>query len=167
MKANYKVVNNRQAQLKKVIQNFEPTGVCAFLMFRYYVMQLMAESEAAGGLNVPLSDSAELRVSDNVDGFFSSAKDEAVSNYLDPDDESKDVIIHFDGTPEEFSKELESYILVARLATLSTHSSIFRMSLVSAVGTSSWLSQNLCPNTNRQKERSTAFVTTNMRSDEL
>ena len=24
MKANYKVVNNRQAQLKKVIQNFEP-----------------------------------------------------------------------------------------------------------------------------------------------
>ena len=92
MKANYKVVNNRQAQLKKVIQNFEPTGVCAFLMFRYYVMQLMAESEAAGGLNVPLSDSAELRVSDNVDGFFSSAKDEAVSNYLDPDDESKDVI---------------------------------------------------------------------------
>lgn len=107
MKANYKVVNNRQAQLKKVIQNFEPTGVCAFLMFRYYVMQLMAESEAAGGLNVPLSDSAELRVSDNVDGFFSSAKDEAVSNYLDPDDESKDVIIHFDGTPEEFSKELE------------------------------------------------------------
>ena len=99
MKANYKVVNNRQAQLKKVIQNFEPTGVCAFLMFRYYVMQLMAESEAAGGLNVPLSDSAELRVSDNVDGFFSSA--------------------------------------------------------------------NLCPNTNRQKERSTAFVTTNMRSDEL
>ena len=29
MKANYKVVNNRQAQLKKVIQNFEPTGVCA------------------------------------------------------------------------------------------------------------------------------------------
>lgn len=116
MKANYKVVNNRQAQLKKVIQNFEPTGVCAFLMFRYYVMQLMAESEAAGGLNVPLSDSAELRVSDNVDGFFSSAKDEAVSNYLDPDDESKDVIIHFDGTPEEFSKELESYILVAMVS---------------------------------------------------
>lgn len=116
MKANYKVVNNRQAQLKKVIQNFEPTGVCAFLMFRYYVMQLMVESEAAGGLNVPLSDSAELRVSDNVDGFFSSAKDEAVSNYLDPDDESKDVTIHFDGTPEEFSKELESYILVAMVS---------------------------------------------------
>lgn len=97
MKANYKVVNNRQAQLKKVIQNFEPTGVCAFLMFRYYVMQLMVESEAAGG-------------------FFSSAKDEAVSNYLDPDDESKDVTIHFDGTPEEFSKELESYILVAMVS---------------------------------------------------
>lgn len=116
MKANYKVVNNRQAQLKKVIQNFEPTGVCAFLMFRYYVMQLIAESEAAGGLNVPLCDSAELRVSDNVDGFFSSAKDEAVSNYLDPDDESKDVTIHFDGTPEEFSKELESYILVAMVS---------------------------------------------------
>lgn len=113
MKANYKVVNNRQAQLKKVIQNFEPTGVCAFLMFRYYVMQLMAESEAAGGLNVPLSDSAELRVSDNVDGFFSSAKDEAVSNYLDPDDESKDVTIHFDGTTKEFAKEFEMHVLVA------------------------------------------------------
>lgn len=167
MKANYKVVNNRQVQLKKVIQNFEPTGVCAFLMFRYYVMQLMAESEAAGGLNVPLSDSAELRVSDNVDGFFSSAKDEAVSNYLDPDDESKDVTIHFDGTPEEFSKELESYILVAMVSNFEHAFLDFRMSPVSAVGTSSWLSQNLCPNTNRQKERSTAFVTTNMRSDEL
>lgn len=113
MKANYKVVNNRQAQLKKVIQNFEPTGVCAFLMFRYYVMQLMAESEAAGGLNVPLSDSAELRVSDNVDGFFSSAKDEAVSNYLDPDVEPEDIIIHFDGTPKEFAKEFEMHVLVA------------------------------------------------------
>lgn len=113
MKANYKVVNNRQAQLKKVIQNFEPTGVCAFLMFRYYVMQLMAESEAAGGLNVPLSDSAELRVSDNVDGFFSSAKDEAISNYVDPDVEPEDIIIHFDGTPKEFAKEFEMHVLVA------------------------------------------------------
>lgn len=113
MKANYKVVNNRQAQLKKVIQNFEPTGVCAFLMFRYYVMQLMAESEAAGGLNVPLSDSAELRVSDNVDGFFSSAKDDAISNYVDPDVEPEDIIIHFDGTPKEFAKEFEMHVLVA------------------------------------------------------
>lgn len=113
MKANYKVVNNRQAQLKKVIQNFEPTGVCAFLMFRYYVMQLIAESEAAGGLNVPLSDSAELRVSDNVDGFFSSAKDDAISNYVDPDVEPEDIIIHFDGTPKEFAKEFEMHVLVA------------------------------------------------------
>lgn len=38
MKANYKVVNNRQAQLKKVIWDFKPTGACAFLMFRYYVV---------------------------------------------------------------------------------------------------------------------------------
>lgn len=113
MKANYKVVNNRQAQLKKVIQNLEPTGVCAFLMFRYYVMQLMAESEAAGGLNVPLSDSAELRVSDNVDGFFNNAREEAISNYVDPDDESENVTIHFDGTLEEFAKEFESCVLVA------------------------------------------------------
>lgn len=30
MKANYKVVNNRQAQLKKVIWDFKPTGACAF-----------------------------------------------------------------------------------------------------------------------------------------
>lgn len=113
MKANYKVVNNRQAQLKKVIWDFKPTGACAFLMFRYYVMQLMAESEAAGGLNVPLSDSAELRVSDNVDGFFSSAKDEAISNYVDPDVEPEDIIIHFDGTPKEFAKEFEMHVLVA------------------------------------------------------
>lgn len=164
MKANYKVVNNRQAQLKKVIQNFEPTGVCAFLMFRYYVMQLMAESEAAGGLNVPLSDSAELRVSDNVDGFFSSAKDEAVSNYLDPERMSSSISMAlWKNSPRNLNRTF-SWLW---LATLSTHSSIFRMSPVSAVGTSSWLSQNLCPNTNRQKERSTAFVTTNMRSDEL
>lgn len=113
MKANYKVVNNRQAQLKKVILNFEPTGACAFLMFRYYVMRVMAESEDAGGLNVSLSDSAELRVSDKVDEFFSDAKEEAVMNFIDPDDESKEVTIHFDGTPEEFAKEFEALILVA------------------------------------------------------
>lgn len=155
MKANYKVVNNRQAQLKKGIQNFEPTGVCAFLMFRYYVMQLMAESEAAGGLNVPLSDSAELRVSDNVDGFFSSAKNLRMSSSISM------------ALRKNSPRNLNRTFSWLWLATLSTHSSIFRMSLVSAVGTSSWLSQNLCPNTNRQKERSTAFVTTNMRSDEL
>ena len=113
MKANYKVVNNRQAQLKKFILNFEPTGACAFLMFRYYVMRVMAESEAAGGLNVSLSDSAELRVSDKVDEFFSDAKEEAVMNFIDPDDESKEVTIYFDGTPEEFAKEFEALILVA------------------------------------------------------
>lgn len=113
MKANYKVVNNRQTQLKKVIQDFEPTGACAFLMFRYYVMRVMAESEAAGGLNIPLSDSAELRVSDKVDEFFSDAKEEAVMNFVDPDDESKEVTIHFDGAPEEFAKEFEALILVA------------------------------------------------------
>ena len=113
MKANYKVVNNRQAQLKKVILNFEPTGACAFLLFRYYVMRVMAESEAEGGLNVSLSDSAELRVSDKVDEFFSDAKEEAVMNFIDPDDESKEVTIHFDGTPEEFAKEFEALILVA------------------------------------------------------
>lgn len=113
MKANYKVVNNRQAQLKKVIQNLEPTGACAFLMFRYYVMQMMAESEAAGGLGKLLSDSAELRISDNVDGFFNNAREEAISNYVDPDDESENVTIHFDGTLEEFAKEFESCVLVA------------------------------------------------------
>ena len=35
MKANYKVVTNRQAQQTQVIQTFEPTGGCAFLMFPY------------------------------------------------------------------------------------------------------------------------------------
>lgn len=82
-------------------------------MFRYYVMRVMAESEAAGGLNVSLSDSAELRVSDKVDEFFSDAKEEAVMNFIDPDDESKEVTIYFDGTPKEFAKEFEALILVA------------------------------------------------------
>ncbi len=63
-------------------------------------MQMMAESEAAGGLGKLLSDSAELRISDNVDGFFNNAREEAISNYVDPDDESENVTIHFDGTLE-------------------------------------------------------------------
>ena len=154
MKANYKVVNNRQAQLKKVIQNFEPTGVCAFLMFRYYVMQLMAESEAAGGLNVPLSDSAERRMRP-----FRIILTLTTNLRMSP---SISMALR-KNSPRNLNRTF-SWLW---LATLSTHSSIFRMSPVSAVGTSSWLSQNLCPNTNRQKERSTDFVTTNMRSDEL
>ena len=112
MKANYKVVNNRQAQLKKVIQDFEPTGACAFLMFRYYVMRIMAESEAAGGLDKTLSDSAEFRISDSVNEFFDDAKGEAVSKYMDQDEKSMDVIISFDGTPKEFAKEFEALVLV-------------------------------------------------------
>lgn len=117
MKANYKVVNNRQAQLKKVIQDFEPTGACAFLMFRYYVMRIMAESEAAGGLDKTLSDSAEFRISDSVNEFFDDAKEEAVSKYVDQDEKSMDVIISFDGTPKEFAKEFEALVLVEMVSS--------------------------------------------------
>lgn len=117
MKANYKVVNNRQVQLKKVIQDFEPTSTCAFLMFRYYVMRMMAESEAAGGLDKTLSDSAEFRIGDSVNEFFDDAKEGAVSKYVDQDEESMDVIICFDGTPKEFAKEFEALVLVEMVSS--------------------------------------------------
>ena len=116
MKANYKVVNNRQAQLKKVIWDFKPTGACAFLMFRYYVMKMMAATDSAKEQGVPLGDYTKLEVEDSVNEFLRDAKDDAISNYVDPDVEPEDIIIHFDGTPEEFSKELESYILVAMVS---------------------------------------------------
>ena len=113
MKANYKVVNNRQAQLKKVIWDFKPTGTCAFLMFRYYVMKMMAATDSAKEQGVPLGDYTKLEVEDSVNEFLRDAKDDAISNYVDPDVEPEDIIIHLDGTPKEFAKELEMHVLVA------------------------------------------------------
>lgn len=113
MKANYKVVNNRQAQLKKVIWDFKPTGACAFLMFRYYVMKMKAATDSAKEQGVPLGDYTKLEVEDSVNEFLRDAKDDAISNYVDPDVESEDIIIHFDGTPKEFAKEFEMHVLVA------------------------------------------------------
>ena len=84
MKANYKVVNNRQAQLKKVIWDFKPTGACAFLMFRYYVMKMMAATDSAKEQGVPLGDYTKLEVEDSVNEFLRDAKDDAISNYVDP-----------------------------------------------------------------------------------
>ena len=113
MISNYIVVYNRQAQLKKVIWDFKPTGACAFLMFRYYVMKMMAATDSAKEQGVPLGDYTKLEVEDSVNEFLRDAKYDAISKYVDPDVEPEDIIIHFDGTPKEFAKEFEMHVLVA------------------------------------------------------
>ena len=62
---------------------------------------------------VPLGDYTKLEVEDSVNEFLRDAKDDAISNYVDPDVEPEDIIIHFDGTPKEFAKEFEMHVLVA------------------------------------------------------
>ena len=100
MKANYKVVNNRQAQLKKVIWDFKPTGACAFLMFRYYVMKMMAATDSAKEQGVPLGDYTKLEVEDSVNEFLRDAKDDAISNYVDPDVEPEDIMARRKSSPK-------------------------------------------------------------------
>ena len=62
---------------------------------------------------MPLGDYTKLEVEDSVNEFLRDAKDDAISNYVDPDVEPEDIIIHFDGTSKEFAKEFEMHVLVA------------------------------------------------------
>lgn len=114
-------------------------------------MKMMAATDSAKEQGVPLGDYTKLEVEDSVNEFLRDAKDDAISNYVDPDVEPEDIIIHFDGTPKEFAKEFRMHVLVARPAISSMRSSISRTSTVSAVVTLNWLSHSSCPHTSGKK----------------
>ena len=99
MKANYKVINNKQVQLRKVIEEFKPDDVASVILFRYNVMQALTS------LNDDCSDFEETDLTE----FFEDTVNEAIDSFIDED---KRPNINFNGTADEFREELNNLVVV-------------------------------------------------------
>lgn len=109
MKANYKVIANKQKILEKEIENFEPTSTMSVLLMRYSIIQgllqvKLNEKDANGSPNISPSDMAY-----DMTTFFSDAVNTAADDFTDDDD---DRTIKFDGTVDEFRQELANRVLI-------------------------------------------------------
>ena len=94
MKANYKVINNKQVQLRKVIEGFKPDDVASVILFRYNVMQALTS------LNDDCSDFEETDMKEtaaDLTEFFEDTVNEAIDSFIDED---KRPNINFNGTAE-------------------------------------------------------------------
>lgn len=106
MKANYKVINNKQVQLRKVIEEFKPDDVASVILFRYNVMQALTS------LNDDCSDFEEADMKEtatDLTEFFEDAVNEAIDSFIDED---KRPNINFNGTADEFREELNNLVVV-------------------------------------------------------
>ena len=75
MKANYKVINNKQVQLRKVIEGFKPDDVASVILFRYNVMQALTS------LNDDCTDFEEADMKEtatDLTEFFEDAVNEGI-----------------------------------------------------------------------------------------
>lgn len=109
MKANYKVIANKQKILEKEIENFEPTSTMSVLLMRYSIIQgllqvKLNEKDANGSPNISPSDMAY-----DMTTFFSDAVNTAADDFTDDND---DRTIKFDGTVDEFRQELANRVLI-------------------------------------------------------
>lgn len=106
MKANYKVINNKQVQLRKVIEGFKPDDVASVILFRYNVMQALTS------LNDDCTDFEEADMKEtatDLTEFFEDAVNEAIDSFIDED---KRPNINFNGTADEFREELNNLVVV-------------------------------------------------------
>ena len=79
MKANYKVINNKQVQLRKVIEEFKPDDVASVILFRYNVMQALTS------LNDDCSDFEETDMKEtaaDLTEFFEDTVNEAIDSFI-------------------------------------------------------------------------------------
>ena len=106
MKANYKVINNKQVQLRKVIEEFKPDDTAAVILFRYNVMQALTS------LNDDCTDFEDTdmeEVASNLSEFFDDTVNEAIESFIDDDNGQN---INFSGTADEFREELSNLVVV-------------------------------------------------------
>lgn len=106
MKANYKVINNKQMQLRKVIEEFKPDDVAAVILFRYNVMQALTS------LNDDCTDFEDADMSEAISDlteFFDDTVNEAIESFIDKDNGQN---INFSGTADEFCEELSNLVVV-------------------------------------------------------
>lgn len=110
MKANYKVIANKQKILEKEIENFEPTSTMSVLLMRYSIIQgllqvKLNEKGANGSPNISPSDMAY-----DMTTFFSDAVNTAADDFTDDDEDDR--TIKFDGTVDEFRQALANRVLI-------------------------------------------------------
>ncbi len=100
MKANYKIVANKQKMLEKEIENFEPTSTMSVLLMRYSIIQGLLqvkpnEKDENGIPNISPVDMAY-----EMTTFFGDAVNAAADDFTNDDED--DSTIKFDGTVDEF-----------------------------------------------------------------
>ncbi len=110
MKANYKIVANKQKMLEKEIENFEPTSTMSVLLMRYSIIQgllqvKLNEKDENGIPNISPVDMAY-----EMTTFFGDAVNAAADDFTDGDED--DYTIKFDGTVDEFRQELANRVLI-------------------------------------------------------
>lgn len=110
MKANYKVIANKQKILEKEIENFEPTSTMSVLLMRYSIIQGLLqvkvnEKDENGIPNISPGDMAY-----EMTTFFGDAVNAAADDFTNDDED--DSTIKFDGTVDEFRQELANRVLI-------------------------------------------------------
>lgn len=110
MKANYKIVANKQKMLEKEIENFEPTSTMSVLLMRYSIIQGLLqvkpnEKDENGIPNISPVDMAY-----EMTTFFGDAVNAAADDFTNDDED--DSTIKFDGTVDEFRQELANRVLI-------------------------------------------------------
>lgn len=105
MKANYKIVANKQKMLEKEIENFEPTSTMSVLLMRYSIIQGLLQVKPNEKANISPVDMAY-----EMTTFFGDAVNAAADDFTNDDED--DSTIKFDGTVDEFRQELANRVLI-------------------------------------------------------
>ena len=116
MKANYSfesIKNDRQKQLREVLDNFQFVGPSGVLLYRYYIMQLLSigrdEDEE---LKDSLSEEDVVDALTETNIFAAHAVSMAANDYTEPAD-NDDFRINYSGTVEDFREEITNGVVVA------------------------------------------------------
>lgn len=117
MKANYSfesIKNDRQKQLREVLDNFQFVGPSGILLYRYYILQLLAigrdEEDEKLKENLSEEDMTEAIAETNI--FAAHAVSMAAAEYTEVTGKD-DIRINYSGTVDEFREEITNGVVVA------------------------------------------------------
>ena len=117
MRANYSfesIKNDRQKQLREVLDNFQFVGPSGILLYRYYIMQLLAfgRDEEDEELKENLSEEDMTEALSETVAFAAHAVNMASAEYTESTGKS-DYKVNYSESVEEFQEEIASGVVVA------------------------------------------------------
>ena len=110
MKANYKVIANKQKILEKEIENFEPTSTMSVLLMRYSIIQGLLQVKVNEKDENGIPNISPVDMAYEMTTFFGDAVNAAADDFTNDDED--DSTIKFDGTVDEFRQELANRVLI-------------------------------------------------------